>query len=337
MIADQKASHPSYVCPRCRGPLAKEEPGYRCLTCSATYPIVLGIPDFRVLADPWISMEDDRAKAAKLMQRTEGRDFAATVREYWKMTPGTPADLAERYTQHVLAAEPRVAAWLTSIGQDGALGGGVWLDIGCGTADLIAAARRRGQLAVGVDIALRWLIVARRRLDELQLSAPLVCADGEHLPFADDTFERVFSLGTLEHCQRAANVIAEARRVSAPRGVVRVRTVNRYSLLPEPHVRVWGVGFVPRAWADRYVRWRSGLRYLHHRPLSPRELASAMRDSGLRDVDVQPALLLNEERDRIPRRLQWAARIYDRIRTAPLGSTMLSWVAPLLEARGVAA
>lgn len=327
---------PAYVCPRCHAPVNREESRYRCIACAAAYPIVLGIPDFRVLADPWISIDDDRAKATRLTERTLDRDFEATVREYWAMTPGTPAGLAQRYTQHVLDAEKRGSEWLTSIGRDGRAGEGMWLDIGCGTADLIAAAGRRGQVAVGVDIALRWLVVARKRLIERQVVAPLVCADGEHLPFADGTFDRVFTLGTLEHCQRAAKVIAEARRVSAPRGVVRVRTVNRYSLLSEPHVRVWGVGFVPRPWADGYVRRLSGLRYLHHRPLSARELAHAMRSAELRHVDVQPAILLSEERSRIPPSLRWAAGLYDRIRMLPLGRTALSLIAPMLEARGVA-
>jgi ubiquinone/menaquinone biosynthesis C-methylase UbiE len=317
--------------------MVEEAEGYRCGACAAVYPIVLGIPDFRVLADPWISIEDDRAKARRLAERTAGRDFAATVREYWAMTSTTPSHLAERYTAHVLAAEQRVSEWLHAVEPNEALSGdGFWLDIGCGTADLIAAAVKRGHRLVGVDIALRWLVAARKRLDELGLDATLVCADGEHLPFADGMFARVFSLGTLEHCQRADRVIAEARRVSASRGIVRVRTVNRYSLLPEPHVRVWGVGFVPRVWRDSYVQWRSGQRYQHHRPLSPRELARAMRGAQLRDVEVLPARLLAEERARIPQGLRWAARVYDRCRTLPLGGTTLAWVAPILEARGVA-
>lgn len=31
--------------------------------------------------------------------------------------------------------------------------------------------------------------------------------------------------------------------------------MNRFSLLPEPHVGLWGVGFLSRQTADTYVRW----------------------------------------------------------------------------------
>jgi len=327
----------SYVCPRCRGHLQTKVEAYTCAACAVAYPIILGIPDFRVLADPWISIADDREKALRLAQRSTDFDFAATVREYWSMTSSTPRHLAARYTAHVLTAEERVSEWLHAVEPNEVPGSdAVWLDIGCGTGDLIAAAAQRRQRVVGIDIALRWLVVARKRLEQLGIDSVLVCADGEHLPFSDAAFTRVFSLGTIEHCQRADIVIAEARRVCSSRGIVRVRTVNRYSVLPEPHVGVWGVGFIPRAWADRYVHWRSGQRYLHHRPLSPRELGRALRAAKLGDVEVQPARLLAQERERIPRRLRWTARAYDHVRTLPFGGAALAWLSPLLEARGVA-
>lgn len=37
-------------------------------------------------------------------------------------------------------------------------------------------------------------------------------------------------------------------------GTLFLATPNRWSLTPEPHVNLWGVGFVPKAWRARYVR-----------------------------------------------------------------------------------
>ena len=54
--------HPPYCCPRCHGPLESNPNNYTCPTCPAVYPIIAGIPDFRLYPDPYISLEADRAK-----------------------------------------------------------------------------------------------------------------------------------------------------------------------------------------------------------------------------------------------------------------------------------
>ena len=157
-----------------------------------------------------------------------------------------------------------------------------------------------------------------------------------NLPFADRSVHRVVTAGTLEHCADAARVVAEARRVLAPSGALRVRTANRYSLLREPHVGVWGVGFVPRRLADAFVRWRSGQRYLHHHPLSRRELARDLRRAGFSGVRVEAAPFLATERRQLGRAFAWAGRAYAAARALPLVGSAVSWIAPELEARGVA-
>lgn len=43
---------------------------------------------------------------------------------------------------------------------------------------------------------------------------------GEHLPFADSSFDAVAAVWSLNHCARPAAVIAEARRVLAPGGLL---------------------------------------------------------------------------------------------------------------------
>lgn len=329
---------PPFVCPRCHGTLQRASESYRCAACAAEYPIVLGIPDFRIFPDPWIGLEDDRNKARRLAGLVEGGTFADAVRTYWEITPATPRPMAERYTEHVLGAEARANDWLDWLGRaEVPAAEGCWLDIGCGTADLVAAGAQRSLTVVGVDIALRWLVVAARRDALAGRVSQLVCANGEYLPFAAASFARVVSLGTLEHCRDADVVAADSRRVLRRGGLLRVRTVNRYSLLPEPHVGVWGVGMVPRRWADSFVRWRNGQRYQHHRPLSPRELARGFRRAGFSDIRVGAAAMLAADRARIGGAMRWAAPLYERLRQLPVAGAIMRWVAPLLDARGVAA
>lgn len=328
---------PAFVCPRCKGALGLHAEHYRCDACAADYPIVLGIPDFRVLPDPWIDFEDDRSKARRLAKLVASRSFEDAVRIYWDITPGTPRAQAERFTTAVLDAEARSREWLDRSERTEAPAREPWLDVGCGTGDMLAAATERGITIVGVDIALRWLIVAMRRDLLVDRSAQLVCANGEYLPFPPRTFGRVLSLGTIEHCRDADRLVAESRRVLRSGGVFHARTVNRYTILAEPHVGVWGVGLLPRRWADGYVRRRNGQRYLHHRPLSPRELARGLRRAGFSGVRVGAAALLATERARLGKAARSVATVYDRLREAPVARSVIRWLAPLLDARGTVA
>ena len=326
---------PQFVCPSCRSSLehhAAPDEHYLCVSCARRYPVVIGIPDFRLRPDPWIDLEADRAKGVALEADTRDADFETTVRAYWERTPDTPRALAERFTQFVVDAEPRADEWLARV-LPGAPTTGWWLDVGCGTADMVLAGARRGLSVVGIDIAFRWLVVARRRLQRAGCSAPLVCCNAEHLPFAPGTFERVVSLGTLEHCLDADRALDESARVLRSGGALHLRTVNRYSLLAEPHVGVWGVGFVPRRWADDYVRWRSGQRYEHHRPLSPREVRRGLFAAGFDAVHVAPAALLSADRGRAGP-LATVAPLYEAARRVPGLSRLMSWGVPLLEADG---
>jgi 2-polyprenyl-3-methyl-5-hydroxy-6-metoxy-1,4-benzoquinol methylase len=297
---------------------------------------VLGIPDFRVFPDPWIGLDDDREKARQLEEKSRGASLEAMVHAYWAMTPGTPTHHAARFVQHVMTAHERSREWLDRLARASPSPTGGWLDVGTGTGDLACAVAAQGIQAVGVDIAMRWLVVARRRAELSGVAVDLVCCNAEHLPFADATFARVVSVGTLEHCVSANRALGEARRVLVRGGDVRLRTVNRFTMLAEPHVGFWGVGLVPRRMADRYVRWRGGEGYAHHRPLSSGELRRGLTRGGFTSVRVEAASLLATERSRL-RGLRWAANAYERARRVPGARDALRWTAPLLEASGVAA
>ena len=337
-VASVAARHLSLgvVCPRCHGGLQARPDAFDCERCLVTYPVVLGIADFRLVPDPWIGLEDDREKARRLEERSRGASLEAMVRTYWSMTPGTSVDQAARFVQHVMTAETRSREWLDRMDRSNRPPLGAWLDVGTGTGDLACVVAERGIRAVGIDVALRWLVVARRRAELAGVAVELICCNAEHLPFADATFARVASVGTIEHCTDAQRMLGEARRVLCSSGDIRIRTVNRFTILPEPHVNVWGVGFVPRRMADRYVRWRGGQGYEHHRPLSWHELRRGMRRAGFASVRVEAAALLAADRARLGR-AGLAGDGYERARRMPLVRTALRLAAPLLEANGVAA
>ncbi|MGH7592377.1 MAG: class I SAM-dependent methyltransferase, partial [Gemmatimonadales bacterium] len=231
-----------------------------------------------VYEDPLIPLDDDYRKGETLQAEAGRRSFAELVQYYWTLPtyPPTPSDVSARSVHHVLTDVQRIAAYAGSLGT-----GTTFLDVGCGAGMLVRAAHERFTTCVGADVGFRWLIVARRGLEEAGLPANLICCCADYLPFADGTFDTVAAVSLLEHVPDAAAVLQDCARVLAPSGRVFVWAVNRFSLAPEPHVRVWGVGFLPRRWMPAYVRWRRGLAYDKKHLLSRGELTRGLRRAGL--------------------------------------------------------
>lgn len=282
-----QASLPAFCCPLCRGTVAEQDspPAYSCSSCGRSYPVVLGIPDFRVWPDPYISPEEDWAKATELQRRSEGGGLRKVLELYWHLTPDVPVHLADRFVRYGLVGAARGRARLESLARASGrpLGSDdVLLDLGCGTGGLLETAGRRAGAVVGVDIAARWLVVARRRLEQDGLHPVLlVCACAERLPFPDESFSAVVAEDVLEHSQRQSELLREIRRSLTPRGLALIRTQNRWSLAGEPHVRLWGVGFMPRSWMSSYVQLARGLEYRLIRLVSSVELERLVRHAGL--------------------------------------------------------
>jgi SAM-dependent methyltransferase len=93
------------------------------------------------------------------------------------------------------------------------------LDLGCGPGGVMAATARRHPSAriVGVDLAARMLLEARRRWTE-SASADLVRAEAARLPFPAAAFDAVTTHSFLYLVPDRGAVLAEAWRVLRPGG-----------------------------------------------------------------------------------------------------------------------
>ena len=110
-------------------------------------------------------------------------------------------------------------------------------------------------------MSLAQLVLARKYLAEAGQTALLVAAQSERLPFRACTFGAAVAADSLEHVADPVATVSEAARVLRPGGGFFLSTPNRFSLTPEPHVGVWGLGYWPRSWAIRHVRRKLGVRY----------------------------------------------------------------------------
>src|SRR5262249_5172309 len=131
--------------------------------------------------------------------------------------------------------------------------------------------------------------------------------------FASDLFDCVAALDLLEHVSERAGLLSEMHRVVCPNGIVVCTTPNRFSLSPEPHVGLWGVGLLPRNRMRGYVRWRNGMSYEHVYPLSLWDARKLMVTSFRGDVTVQVPVLSNHDVRRFRPVKRFCARLYNKM------------------------
>lgn len=321
-----------YRCPRCKGPLAACDAAYNCRGCVARYPVVFGIPDFRLYSDPYISIEDDRRKAARLYERYGTATFRELVELYWSITPDTPPEMARRFTVHALAGIQRghwILDGLASAKPSGRGGAAKRaLELGCRTGGVLAAMAERFGHVVGIDIAFRWLIIARKALEESGQRAQLVCCCAENLPFEEGAFNLVLAENVIEHAKNPAALLAEAHRALAPGGILCATTWNRLSPAPEPHVRLFGVGYLPRGLQKRYVRRRRGVDYDHVQLMSALGLARIARAAGFRSASVRADALSPAQVAMLPRVLRPGVTVFRAMQEVPVFREFLALVAP---------
>ncbi len=106
------------------------------------------------------------------------------------------------------------------------------LEIGVGMgADHVEWARSAPRSLIGLDLTERAIAHTRERLRELELDSRLLVADAEQLPFADASFDLVYSWGVLHHSPDTPRAIEELFRVLRPGGVARVMIYHSRSIV----------------------------------------------------------------------------------------------------------
>jgi SAM-dependent methyltransferase len=309
------------VCPACRSSLASGSESWTCFGCGRAFPIVAGLVDLRLHPDRYLDLAADRAKAEALARLDRGGKAADLAAAYYDMTADVDARRRARFIAHIEGAVRRGEALAALLPRTGRI-----LEVGCGTGGLLVAAGRAGRAIEGVDIALRWLVVARRRLEDHGLDVGLFGACAERLPWTDGTFDAVVADSVLEHLDDPEAALKEWRRVVRPGGRLVVWSPNRFSVATDPHVGLWGVGWLPRRVAARYVRMRRGCDW-KVRPLSAASARRLALGAGWRGVEVEPV--------RVPigwssgRRGRGAIRIYEAMRGRPIGRAILRRFGPL--------
>jgi len=134
----------------------------------------------------------------------------------------------------------------------------------------------------GLDIADQAVDLTRQAAEILGLTIDVRPMDAEHMDFADDSFDFVYTWGVIHHSQNTEAVVAEIARVLRPGGRVLCMVYNRdslrywlkglYWLLVRGKVaQGYGFGSVQRFYTDGY----------YHRHFSKREFVRLFAREGM--------------------------------------------------------
>jgi SAM-dependent methyltransferase len=300
-------------CIRCAGPLqARSDESVTCADCASDYAAVDGIPDLRTRDVNSAYADDDLADARRLSAACRGASLEAVMDKLCDRPEHDNATRALRVRQ--ILESPRrlqsqIEGWLAPcLSRDE-----LFLDVGCGSGGLLAEAITLGYPAAGIDASMTMLVAAKHMVESHGGVARLACAWAEALPVANDRLGSVTMYDSIEHVANVSDTIAEARRVLKPGGYMAISTPNRFSLAAEPHVFLWGVGWLPRPWQQSYVRWRNGQDYSGTQLLSTWEMSRELqRHAGLHYQLSVPQVPEEEIAHFSPRRA-FLARLYNRI------------------------
>lgn len=105
------------------------------------------------------------------------------------------------------------------------------LEVGCGAGVDLARFAKGGADVTGVDLSASAIALARANFEQQLLRGRFEIADGERLPFADDTFDLVFAHGVVQYTPDPRRLIEECRRVLKPGGDAIFQVYNRLSWL----------------------------------------------------------------------------------------------------------
>ena len=299
-------------CPHCKGAFDRSDAeNWRCRGCDRRFPVDGGIPDLRTFETYYGSHEHERPVIKVLLDAYPNATFADLVKLRFGPTYTLPEDLRAMYAEYRLQNVTRGATRLVeaqnylgraskSLPETGAA-----LEVGSGSGGMVVTLAGRFPAVAGVDINMADMVLAKKLVEEQGLAnVTLACACAEALPFHSDSFRFIEALDVIEHVDSQATMLAEVYRTLKPQGVFWFTSPNRYHLLgPECHVKVWGVGFVPRRFQNAYVKWRKGVEYKGKRLLSRFELIKLLHQAGIRDYAlVEPDPLINLSR---PARSRW--------------------------------
>lgn len=144
-----------------------------------------------------------------------GREQEFGTREFFDVVE------RHRYTEY--------APWMPTVMGFNDFAGARLLEVGCGMGTDLLQFARGGAKVTGVDLTPRSIEISRQHLAVYGERGDFAITDGESLPFADESFDVVYSNGVLHHTPDTAGAVREVHRVVRAGGQAKVMLYHRGS------------------------------------------------------------------------------------------------------------
>lgn len=170
-----------------------------------------------------------------------------------------------------------------------AIGGKDVLEVGCGSGIAVQLFAEAGANVTAVDLTPWAVETTRSRLQAFGLEGMVLEADAESLPFADESFDLVFSWGVIHHTSDMSKALAELIRVCRASGTLVLMLYNRRSIFFLAYRALARFLPVARRLGFHFEGARAGEREgLIARHLTRNEVEQMLRAEGLEDIEVEP-------------------------------------------------
>lgn len=268
------------ACPLCGShEFRKSQHELKCENCGGQYSILRDIIDFRDVkldVSAGISIVDDTTLAEKMNEvfdqtstfnemydvyvalhnrQKRGENIrAVNMIEFIESGKVVARPLTSAQLAHGPAILEKISEYLEGVAP---LPDGVALEDGAGLGLYVDGFSSHFRHLFVVDLSIAQLLLARKIMDERGIqNVTLICANVERLPFRSDAFDFVHSNNVIEHVSDQRALLREAWRTLKSDGMLFVLSPNRFSLYFEPHFRLPGYGFFPKALRRKIIQVR---------------------------------------------------------------------------------
>jgi len=245
------------------------------------------------------------------------------VRDFWEQNPVCAREIAAplgsseyfaRFDRLREAIEP--PAFFADLHELAQFEGKRVLDVGCGNGLVLSRYARAGARVAGVDLTEAGVELCRKRFALGGLAGEFRVAPAESLPFDDESFDCVCSMGVLHHVSDVKAAVGEIRRVLVPGGRLIVMLYHRGSA--RYRLKLPAVSRMKGKPLEQLVNEVDGIGNPKGEVYSKDEMRALLRE--FRDLEMWAGLLLPE--DVLPWRLVAGSGAIPRI-VRPVASVLL--------------
>ena len=268
-------------CPRCRGTLSLQDTLLDCAACRLSFAMKPGsLPIYDLFIDE--GTEHIGRDPRQVWNRPEfERNYAFTGYH----ESGVEFDRALGYPEEVSRflferVKKRMVKWV----KPGA--GHAILDVGCGAGYFLNLIRKRYReeghepLIVGIDVSAHQVSYMAERMHREGVSRVIAAtANGEFLPFADESFDLVTCSEVIEHIRNPKRALEEMRRILKPTGMLLLSTPSMSAQKGWSHILLPATALVK--FVTRY-KSKHSVPESYDVPWYAKEFRETIRSAGVR-------------------------------------------------------